>query len=163
MTIWSDQSRETPNCDSGSQTQKDHLCSVGLPNTQFCSMEPHFLSSPDNIYNTDVTLCTFGPLMRYYKVCDRYRNTPEEIRLHNSDSLWITVSVGNINQHQSLCANKGQTSPAAAAKCRPRMWLVGGGWKLPACTFWPTERVCLKSTEAKIQILHRWGDFKTHD
>lgn len=89
--------------------------------------------------------------MRYYKVCDRYRNTSEEIRLHNSDSLWITVSVGNINQHQSLCAHKGQSSPAAAAKCGTRMRLVGGGWKLPACTFWPTERVRLKSTEAKTQ------------
>lgn len=27
-------------------------------------------------------------------------------------------------QHRSLCANKGQTSPAAASQCQTRMWLL---------------------------------------
>lgn len=45
-----------------------------------------------------------------------------------------------INSSPSLCANKGQTSPAAASQCRARTWLFGGGgWKWSAGWFWPIK------------------------
>lgn len=40
-TIWSNQSWETSNCETGSETQKDHLCSAGRPNTEICTRRPH--------------------------------------------------------------------------------------------------------------------------
>lgn len=40
-TIWSNQSWETSNCETGSETQKDHLCSAGRPNTELCTGRPH--------------------------------------------------------------------------------------------------------------------------